>query len=217
MLVAGFALIAAAPSNDPPTPPPSPPPLNASSPSPSPSPSDVTLPQATPSASPVPSPSASASPDLNSVFGGHGHGRGGHRPQASGTPSPPPQQTRTGLDGVWELEIQRGPKTEYEHMNLVQTGQSITGFYLTKDKKKYPLSGSVDGQNNFRVVISMPDGSTVLLEARVDGNTDMLGMLTDAKEQVPFTGEFRAKEKWIENVNAAPGGIMPGAGGSGPP
>jgi hypothetical protein len=207
MLIAATALIAAAPS-DPPTPPPSPPPLNQAQPSP-----DATS-TALPTVSPTASPSASAGPaDLNALFGGHGHQKG--RATAA-TPSPPPQ--RTGLDGVWELQIQRGPKTEYEHMNLVQTGQSLTGYYLTANKKKYPVSGSLDQQNNLRVIVSLPDGSTILLEARVDGTTDMLGMFTDSKERVPFTAAYRPKEKWIENVNAAPGGLMNNSGtGSGPP
>jgi hypothetical protein len=211
ILIAVLALIAAAPA-DPPTPPPSPPPLNQTQPSPAATASTL------PTASPSVSPSASASPgDLDTIFGGHSHGKGGHRPQASGTPTPPPQ-TRKGLDGVWEVQIQRGPKTEYEHMNLIQTGQSLTGFYLTADKKKFPISGAVDQQNNLRLVVSLPDGSTILLDARVDGNTDMLGMFTDSKERVPFTAAYRPKEKWIENVNAAPGGLINSSGtGSGPP
>jgi hypothetical protein len=209
MLIAATALIAAAPS-DPPTPPPSPPPLNQAQPSP-----EATS-TALPTVSPSASPSASASPaDLNAMFGGHGHQKGRHA-QTGPTPSPLPQ--RTGLDGVWELQIQRGPKTEYEHLNLIQTGQSLTGYYLTANKKKYPVSGSLDQQNNVRIIVSLPDGSTILLEARVDGTTDMLGMFTDSKERVPFTAAYRPKEKWIENVNAAPGGLMNSSGtGSGPP
>jgi hypothetical protein len=133
---------------------------------------------------------------------------------ASATPSPPPDD-RKGLDGVWELQIQRDANIEYEHFNIKQSGSAITGTYLTQDKKKYPLAGSVDGRN-VRIVVSLADGSTILLEGRVDGTTDMLGMLTDSKEHVPFTAAYRAKEKWTDNVNAQPGGL--GApGGSGYP
>ena len=53
----------------------------------------------------------------------------------------------------------------------------------------------------------LPDGTTILLEARVDGTTDMLGMFTDAAERVPFTAAYRPKENWLENINAQPGGI----------
>jgi hypothetical protein len=205
LLFAALALLAAAPSPPPPTPPPTPPPLTNT--------------QASPAASPDAStPSSTASPDtpsassLDSIFGGNAaNGKGKH--PAGATPSPPPD-ARKGLDGVWEVQIQRGPKTEYEHMNLIQTGQNLTGTFLTKDNKKYPVTGSLDGQNNVRLVVSLADGTTVLLEARLDGTTDMLGMYTNAQERVPFTAAYRPKEKWIDNVNATPGGL---GGGSGPP
>jgi hypothetical protein len=44
----------------------------------------------------------------------------------------------------------------------------------------------------------------------------MLGMFTDAQERVPFTAAYRPKERWIDTINATPGGL-PGGGGSGPP
>jgi hypothetical protein len=204
LMLAAVALIAAAPADPPaPTPPPTPPPL--------------TQPQASPAAaapaSPGAVPAVTPTPDLDTIFGGKQTPGKGKHPGATGSPSPAPD-TRKGLDGVWEVQIQRGPKTEYDHMNLVQTGQNIIGTYLTKDNKKYPVTGSLDGQTNVRLVVSLADGTTVLLEARLDGTTDMLGMFTDAQERVPFTAAYRPKEKWIDNVNATPGGI---GGGSGPP
>lgn len=117
---------------------------------------------------------------------------------------------------MWEIEIQRGPKTQYEHMNLLQHGDAITGIYLTADKKRYPIAGSVDAQNNVRLVISLPDGTTILMEGLVDNLTDMRGMFTDPTERVPFTAAYRPKENWIENINASPGGLGGGTG-SGPP
>ena len=66
------------------------------------------------------------------------------------------------------------------------------------------------------MLVSMPDGTTILLEGRLDGTTDMIGMMTTAKEQVPFTAGYRPKEKWIENVNPSPGGVgLPSGGGIG--
>lgn len=114
---------------------------------------------------------------------------------------------------MWEVQIQRGAKTSYEHMNLVQKGTTLTGTYLTQDKKKYPITGSLDDQSNVRLVVSLPDGTTILLDGRVDGTTDMLGMFTDAQERVPFTAAYRPKENWLENVNASPGGLGTGTGG----
>jgi hypothetical protein len=217
LILAAAALLAAVPTQQSqPTPPPSPPPLT-----------DTAQPSAVPSASPgAASPGATASPssdyaplatptpNLDTIFGGpHASpSPGSKKPNGHGTPAPPPQ-VRKGLDGVWEIEIQRGPKTDYEHMNLLQTGQTLTGTYLTKDKKKYPITGSLDEQNNVRLVISLPDGTTILLDARVDGTTDMLGMFTDAAERVPFTAAYRPKENWLENINAQPGGLGGGTGG----
>ena len=175
------------------TPPPTPPPLNT---------------PATPSgnaATPIPIPSG---------FGLPGESAPAPSPAGSAAPTPPPD-ARKGLEGVWEVELQRGSKTEYGHMLLKQAGTTLSGLYLNDAGKKFPLSGSVDGQS-IRLVVSMPDGTTLLLEARLDGTTDMVGMLTSAQEQVAFTAAYRPKEKFIDNLNAAPGGMGgPGGGGGG--
>ena len=62
----------------------------------------------------------------------------------------------------------------------------------------------------------MPNGTTLLLEGKLDGTTDMIGMLTLPSGEVPFTAAYRAKAKWIDNVNPSPGGI-PSQGGYTPP
>jgi hypothetical protein len=212
LILAAAACIAATPNlQSQPTPPPSPPPLN-----------DTAAPAASPAAATTASPDASQplatpTPNLDTIFGGPHASQGGKgkEPAAHATPTPLPQ--RKGLDGVWEIQIQRGPNTDYEHMKLLQTGTSLTGTYLTADKKKYPITGSVDDQNNIRLVVSLPDGTTILLEGRVDGTTDMLGMFTDPKERVPFTAAYRPKENFLENVNASPGGLGTGSGGPGGP
>jgi hypothetical protein len=100
-------------------------------------------------------------------------------------------------------------------MNLKQVGDTITGYYLTNDKKRFPITGTLDDSHNVRLVVSRPDGTTILLEAREDGGTDMLGMFTDAKERVPFTAAYRPKENFMDNVNASPGGLGGGMGGAG--
>lgn len=169
-------------------------------------------PQPAPAESTTPEPSADPNASLNSLFGQP-------KPNASAsakpgaTPTPPPDD-RKGLDGVWEVQIQRGANTEYEHINIKQIGTALTGTYLTQDKKRYPLAGSLDGRT-VRMVVSLSDGSTIELEGRVDGTTDMLGMFTKGNDRVPFTAAYRPKEKWIDNVNAAPGGL--GSPSNGPP
>ena len=123
-------------------------------------------------------------------------------------PPPPP---RKGIDGVWEVEIQHPTSTDYTHFSIAQQGDAITGTYLDAKGKKYPVAGSVDGES-VRLIVTMPNGTTLLLEGKLDGTSDMIGMLTTPDGQVPFTAAYRAKQSWIENVNPSPGGIsQPGS------
>ena len=113
---------------------------------------------------------------------------------------------------MWEVAIQPvGTDTFYEHFNLKQTGQAVVGTYLTQDKKLYPLSGAIDG-TLLRIVVTLTDGSTLILEGRLDGTTDMVGILTNLKGRTPFTAAYRPKEKWIDNLNATPAGGLGGGG-----
>jgi len=181
------------------TPPPPPPQL-----SPLPTDSPVPLPTST-LVVPSSSPSPLASPRRS-------------RSDASATPSPP-ADNRNGLEGVWEVQVQTSAATEYSHFEVVkQTANALTGLYLDKSGKKFPLTGSLDG-STVRLIVSMNDGTTLLFQGRVDGTTDMIGLLTNAKGQTPFTAEYRPKEKFFDNINAQPGGLGSGLPGSpgGPP
>jgi hypothetical protein len=206
VLVAAVALIAATPQTAP---------APQTSPTPPPPPADMTQPQASvspaaaPSATVVPPGATTPAPSLDTLLGAPKTAPDS-KPHA--TPSPPPD-LRKGLDGVWELQIQRADSSVvYDHFNLKQTGSALVGTYLDNQKnKRYPLAGSVDG-DSIRMVVSMPDGSTILLQGRLDGTTDMIGMFTDPKENVPFTAAYRPKEKWVDNLNANPG--LPSGGGS---
>lgn len=172
------------------TPPPTPPPIDA--------PAAMT-PQ--PDSSMLPQPSATLFP-LGSTPS--------KSTKSTPTPSPPPN-ARKGLDGVWEVQIQHPMTTDYTHIQIHQQGGALTGTYLDAKKKQYPLVGTVDGQD-IRLIVSLPNGTTLLMEGKLDGTTDMVGMLTAAGGQLPFTASYRAKEKWIENVNPSPGGVsQPGA------
>ena len=171
------------------TPPPTPPPIGTSQATPLPNPTTM------------PTPMATFTP----------------RPAAAVKPSPtPPPNARKGLDGVWEVAIQHPAATDYTHFNIKQDGDTLTGTYLDARGKRYPLAGSVDGQA-VRLIVTMPNGTTLLLEGKLDGTTDMVGMLTMPNGQVPFTAAYRAKEKWIENVNPSPGGLPSQGGGYTPP
>jgi hypothetical protein len=174
------------------TPPPTPPPMNTAV---TPQPNASLLPAV---ATPTPLPLPYGSP----------------RAKTSATPSPPP--TRKGLEGVWEVQIQHPASTDYTHFLLKQDGSALTGTYVDTRGKKYPLAGSVDGQA-VRLIVTMPNGTTLLAEGKLDGTTDMLGQLTTSDGVVYFTATYRPKEKWIENVNASPGGMGGSSGGYTPP
>jgi hypothetical protein len=167
------------------TPPPTPPPIGTPA---TPTPNASLLPAPAVTLAPSPTPAKKVKP----------------------SPSPPPN-ARKGLEGVWEVQIQHTNTTDYTHFKLTQQGDALTGTYLDAHGKRYPLAGSVDGQA-IRLIVTMPNGTTMLLEGKLDGTTDMVGMMTMPEGQVPFTASYRAKEKWIENVNPSPGGIsQPGA------
>lgn len=169
------------------TPPPTPPPINSAM---TPEPNASLLPQPAATLFPLTVPTKT--------------------PNGKATPSPPPN-ARKGLEGVWEVQIQHPDTTDYTHFELQQQGNALTGTYLDAKKKQYPLVGTVDGQD-VRLIVSLPNGTTLLMEGKLDGTTDMVGMLTTAGAQIPFTASYRAKEKWIENVNPSPGGIsQPGS------
>ncbi len=172
------------------TPPPTPPPIGTpANPQPQPNATVFPAPAVTAPATPAP-----------------------YKPAA--TPSPP-ANVRKGLDGVWEVAIQHSDTTDYTHFAVRQQGDALNGTYLDSHGKKYPLVGTVDGQS-VRLIVTMPNGTTILMEGKLDGTTDMVGMLTMPDSQLPFTASYRAKSKWIDNINASPGGL-PSQGGYTPP
>jgi hypothetical protein len=140
----------------------------------------------------------------------------GVTPPPAGKPTPaPPVNARKGIEGVWEVQIQHTNTTDYTHLLLTEQGDALSGTYVDARGKKYPLAGSLEGQA-VRLIVTMPNGTTLMLEGKLDGTNDMVGMLTSSDGQLPFTAAYRAKEKWIENVNPSPGGI-PSQGGYTPP
>jgi hypothetical protein len=185
-----LAAFAGAPAHGPAvaaTPPPTPPPIGTPA---TPQPNDATGPEAT--SGPYASPEQTLGP----------------------SPSPPPN-ARKGIEGVWEVQIQHNSGTDYTHFKLTQDGNALSGTYLDSRGKKYPLTGNVDGQS-VRLIVTMPNGTTLLLEGRLDGTTDMIGTLTMPDGIAGFTAAYRPKGKWIDNLNASPGGI-PSQGGYTPP
>ena len=143
---------------------------------------------------PAPAPAASAKPAA-----------------AKATPAPPKDTTppRVGISGVWEIQIQRLTGVTYAHFKIDQKDNVLTGQYLDTDGKKYPLFGSIDGKT-VRVVVSMPNGTTLTFSGTQDAFSDMIGMLALTNETVPFTAAYRPKYNWLDN-------LAPGTGGMGVP
>ncbi len=143
-------------------------------------------------------------PGVDSLFGpANGRNRGGYGAHA--VPSPPVPK-RVGIEGVWELALQRGSDTTYTHLDLVQQQNALTGYYVDARNKKAPAIGVVDG-NDVRIVVTLADGTSVVFTGTLDGTTDMIGMMTTPTEQVPFSADYRPKENFFDNLNEQPGGM----------
>lgn len=129
-------------------------------------------------------------------------------PGAKATPAPPKDtaNTRVGISGVWEIQIQRVTGVTYTHFKIDQKDSVLTGQYLDTDGKKYPLFGSIDGKN-VRVVVSLPNGSTLTFNGTHEAFSDMIGMLALSNESVPFTAAYRPKYNWLDNLSPGTGGI----------
>jgi hypothetical protein len=125
------------------------------------------------------------------------------RPHVS--PSPPPPQ-RVGITGVWELALQQGPNTSYAHLKIRQKQNMLSGIYLDGNNKPLPAIGEVDG-DQVRIVVQQKDGSTLVFSARLDGTTDMVGMMTTPTQEIPFTGDYRAPVNFFDNLNENPTGL----------
>ncbi len=140
----------------------------------------------------------------------------------SPAPSGGPDDGRKGLDGVWEVVVQRlTGEIVYQHLKLVQKGSVITGIFMDNqhNNKQYPVAGSIDAKT-IHLVVTKDDGTTMTLSGTVDGTTDMVGLLLERGESVAFTAAYRPKYKFIDSISPVPGGLggLGGGGGSsGPP
>ena len=119
---------------------------------------------------------------------------------------------------MWEVAIQStdGEDPKYVHFKIAQKGSVLTGTYLDNvhNNKRYPVAGSIDGKT-FHLVVTKDDGTTIVLDAQVDGTTDMVGLMKEGSTQIAFTAAYRPKYKFIDTISpGVPGGI---GGSSGTP
>lgn len=134
-------------------------------------------------------------------------------PSASEVPTPAPPGPPTKLEGIWEVQMQRGAETTYSHFRFNQNsaqsgpaGDALAGIWRTTDGKVYPITGSYDGKN-FKVVVTLADKSLVQFAGYVDSPSDMVGMAEFGKESVPFTAAHRNKVRLLDSIGPGLPGI----------
>lgn len=131
--------------------------------------------------------------------GRHQPGTPGPAPTESPTESPEPLQF-SSLDGVWEVEEQPVGQRDavYSHLDLVQNGTQLTGYWLHDPKNtRSPLTGTFDGRL-FSIDVDMGQGKTVTMSGYCENFSDFVGMVqtpTGSGDGTPFTAEHRKKEK----------------------
>ncbi len=136
--------------------------------------------------------------------------RGRSRRNASPSPSPasspsetpaPPQFTT--LEGVWEVELQTRAHTYYSHFTLRQSGAQgadVSGIWDQggNPDKKIPLTGTFDGRL-FKFTATLKENEYTFT-GYVENYSDIVGMVSDGKNDLPFTAQHRKKEKFFNNV-----------------
>jgi len=123
-------------------------------------------------------------------------------PAASPSETPAPPQF-TSLDGVWEIELQTRASTYYSHLTLRQSGaqgSDVSGIWDQggNPDKKLPLTGTFDGRL-FKFTASFKE-SQYTFTGYVENYSDIVGMVSDGKNDLPFTAQHRKKEKFFNNI-----------------
>jgi hypothetical protein len=123
-------------------------------------------------------------------------------PAASASETPAPPQFTT-LDGIWEIELQTRARTYYSHLTLRQSGAAgadVSGIWDQGGypDKKIPLTGTFDGRL-FKFTANFKDNEYTF-SGYVENYSDIVGMVSDGKNDLPFTAQHRKKEKFFNNI-----------------
>lgn len=155
----------------------------------------------------TPSPAPSIAPTVSPEPRGRGRAKPNSPPSPAASPSetPAPPQYTT-LDGVWEVELQTRATTFYSHITLRQSGAQgadVSGIWDQggNPDKKLPLTGTFDGRL-FKFTATLKENQYTFT-GYVENYSDIVGMVSDGKNDLPFTAQHRKKEKFLQNV--APG------------
>jgi hypothetical protein len=127
--------------------------------------------QSSPLATPVPETGVK-------VHGAHG----GNQP----TPAPVTYGT---LDGTWEVQAQPGAQTQYSHLFLLTSGDSISGTWRRENGKTpnsmTPISGT---QSSDRFTINGSDAKGPFsFTGYIENDATMIGQITEGRVVIPFT------------------------------
>lgn len=136
------------------------------------------------------SPLATPVPETDvKVHGSHG-GRGAH---GANEPTPAPVTYGT-LDGTWEVQAQPGSQTQYSHLFLLTSGDSISGTWRRVNGKTpkgkapsgmIPLHGT---QSSDRFTITGSDATGPFSFAGyIENDATMIGQITEGRMLIPFT------------------------------
>jgi len=153
-------------------------------------------------------PSPSAAPSVNPTVTPAPRGRRrssvnpSPSPAASASETPAPPQFTT-LDGIWEIELQTRAQTYYSHLTLRQSGAQgadVSGIWDQGGypDKKIPLTGTFDGRL-FKFTANYKENEYTFT-GYVENYSDIVGMVSDGKNDLPFTAQHRKKEKFFNNV-----------------
>ncbi len=152
-------------------------------------------------------PTPTAAPPFNPTVSPEPRGRNriaSPKPSPASSPSetPAPPQFTT-LEGVWEVELQTRAHTYYSHFTLRQSGaqgSDVSGIWDQggNPDKKLPLTGTFDGRL-FKFTATLKENEYTFV-GYVENYSDIVGMVSDGKNDLPFTAQHRKKEKFFNNV-----------------
>ena len=99
--------------------------------------------------------------------------------------------------------MQTRARTYYSHFQLRQSGaqgSDISGVWDQggKPAKKYPLTGTFDGRL-FKFSASGAD-QQFTFTGYVENYSDIVGLASDGKNDLPFTAQHRKREKLLQSV-----------------
>lgn len=152
----------------------------------------------------TPSPAPSINPTVSPAPRGRGAAKPSSTPSPSGSPSgtPAPPQFTT-MDGVWEVELQTRATTFYSHFTLRQSGAQgadVSGIWDQggNPAKKLPITGTFDGRL-FKLTATLKENEYTFT-GYVENYSDIVGMVSDGKNDLPFTAQHRKKANFLQNV-----------------